>query len=213
MLCSIRSAKRLFALLVVTLCLPSHSFANTKSFDDIIEQDFWKTIYKDGGQCFYTKKEFTKKSPLLVESFIYPKSGMRDHLSCGTDRQCKRESPDYLKMISDLHNLVVAKSSLALKLNSSTFGILDQSIEPDEFGMRARFHLIEPSNDIKGDVARVIYYMHKTYELPIRGNVSDFLIWNESDPPSAEEIARNDLIESIQGARNPYVDNPSLMKP
>jgi len=36
--------------------------------------------------------------------------------------------------------------------------------------------------------------------------------WNELDPPDAEEKARNDLIEQLQGTRNPYIDDPDLAK-
>ena len=37
-----------------------------------------------------------------------------------------------------------------------------------------------------------------------------FLEWNKQDPPDANEIRRNNLIEEYQGNRNPFIDNPSL---
>jgi hypothetical protein len=37
-----------------------------------------------------------------------------------------------------------------------------------------------------------------------------FLEWNEQDPVSALELARNDVIFSYQGNRNPFIDNPYL---
>jgi len=40
------------------------------------------------------------------------------------------------------------------------------------------------------------------------GLLTDLLDWSEQDPPDAEEIARNDVIQSFQGNRNPFVDHP-----
>ncbi len=35
-------------------------------------------------------------------------------------------------------------------------------------------------------------------------------VWNEQDPPSAREQARNDAIENIQNNRHPFVDYPNM---
>jgi endonuclease I/methionine-rich copper-binding protein CopC len=40
------------------------------------------------------------------------------------------------------------------------------------------------------------------------GLLTDLLAWHLQDPPDAEEIARNDVIQSFQGNRNPFVDHP-----
>ncbi len=40
------------------------------------------------------------------------------------------------------------------------------------------------------------------------GLLSDLLAWHLADPPDAEELARNDVIQSFQGNRNPFVDHP-----
>ncbi len=40
------------------------------------------------------------------------------------------------------------------------------------------------------------------------GLLSDLLAWHQQDPPDAEEIARNDVIQGFQGNRNPFVDHP-----
>ena len=203
---SILASKASYLVILMTLC--GTVMSAPSPHDKLIKEELWGNIYKNGGQCFYTKKPFTKKTALLSESYIYSKSWIREHLQCGTSRQCARENEEYSAIISDLHNIVAANSSLAFKLNTATFGILDHSIEPNEFGMRTRFHIVEPDNSVKGDIARTIFYMHKTYELPIRGSMPDFILWNEIDPPSQEEKERNDLIESIQGKRNQFIDHP-----
>ena len=37
-----------------------------------------------------------------------------------------------------------------------------------------------------------------------------FLEWNEEDPVSPFEKTRNNVLQDIQGNRNPFIDNPYL---
>lgn len=85
----------------------------------------------------------------------------------------------------------------------------------------------EPRDAVKGDVARMIFYMSVRYEggdgfadlevndlvgngsAPHIGRVSVLLQWSSQDPPSAFEQRRNDVIhETWQHNRNPFVDHP-----
>ena len=40
------------------------------------------------------------------------------------------------------------------------------------------------------------------------GLMSDLLAWSAGDPPDAAEVTRNDVIQTFQGNRNPFVDHP-----
>ncbi|MFT6896732.1 MAG: putative extracellular nuclease/endonuclease I [Paraglaciecola sp.] len=85
----------------------------------------------------------------------------------------------------------------------------------------------EPRNDIKGDVARMMFYMDTRYEgygegtpdlvlvdklsdgsSPELGRLCRLIEWNNGDPVDASEQARNNAIYEYQGNRNPYVDHP-----
>ena len=84
----------------------------------------------------------------------------------------------------------------------------------------------EPPNRVKGDVARMLMYMAvryegdggeidleladkvNTYPTPNHGKKSVLLQWSKMDPPDAFEKHRNDVIQSIQGNRNPFIDHP-----
>lgn len=85
----------------------------------------------------------------------------------------------------------------------------------------------EPRDAVKGDVARMIFYMSVRYEgddgfadlevndvtgngsAPHIGKLSTLLAWNAADPVDAFEMRRNDVIyESYQHNRNPFVDHP-----
>ncbi|WP_086664035.1 endonuclease [Lentzea kentuckyensis] len=85
----------------------------------------------------------------------------------------------------------------------------------------------EPRADVKGDVARMIFYMAVRYEgtdgfpnlelnnsvnngtAPYMGKLSVLKQWSQDDPPSDFEKKRNDLIDSnYQHNRNPFIDHP-----
>ncbi|MFT2090290.1 ExeM/NucH family extracellular endonuclease [Paraglaciecola sp. 2405UD69-4] len=83
----------------------------------------------------------------------------------------------------------------------------------------------EPRDEIKGDVARMMFYMDTRYEgadiTPDLQVVDDFTDtsseqigrlcrlweWHLEDPVDASEMARNDAIYEYQGNRNPYIDH------
>ena len=67
-----------------------------------------------------------------------------------------------------------------------------------------------PGDEWKGDVARMVMYVHLKYGEPFSdvGNLEMFLRWNVEDPVSAFEMQRQEVIEGAQGNRNPFIDNP-----
>ncbi|MGD7007209.1 endonuclease [Metabacillus sp. 84] len=85
----------------------------------------------------------------------------------------------------------------------------------------------EPRDEVKGDVARMIFYMAVRYEgdsgepdlelndyvnngsAPYMGKKSVLLQWHQQDPVSSWERNRNDVIYSdYQNNRNPFIDHP-----
>ena len=80
-----------------------------------------------------------------------------------------------------------------------------------------------PGDEWKGDVARMVMYMYLRYGnrcLPsavgtgpqVYSNemMDIFLEWNAEDPVSQYEINRNNILENLQGNRNPFIDNPAF---
>ena len=69
-----------------------------------------------------------------------------------------------------------------------------------------------PGDEWKGDVARMIMYLHLRYNEPFEdvGSLSLFLQWNTEDPVTTFEDQRNDVIFNAQGNRNPFIDNPFI---
>ena len=69
-----------------------------------------------------------------------------------------------------------------------------------------------PGDEWRGDVARMIMYLNVRYGETFDkvGTLDLFLEWNAADPVSSFELQRNNVIESAQGNRNPFIDNPYL---
>lgn len=92
--------------------------------------------------------------------------------------------------------------------------------------------VFEPNNEIKGDMARIYFYMATCYEEDVddwAGNATASAVfdgttypafktwylnmlmeWSKNDPVDAVEIARNNAVKLKQGNRNPFVDYPGL---
>ena len=82
----------------------------------------------------------------------------------------------------------------------------------DEYSEYANLEF-EPREDHKGDAARAIFYFYTMYptqggSISGAGDLNTLYQWHLQDPPDADEIMRNDGIETYQGNRNPFVDNP-----
>ncbi len=72
--------------------------------------------------------------------------------------------------------------------------------------------LFEPADAVKGDVARIYFYLLTRYSnlysyLAEAANFQTLLEWNELDPVSESEIRRNEVVFGVQGNRNPFIDN------
>ncbi|WP_430815980.1 endonuclease [Carboxylicivirga sp. RSCT41] len=75
----------------------------------------------------------------------------------------------------------------------------------------------EPREDHKGNCARAVFYFYTMYastvgDISTVGNLETLYQWHLADPVDAEEIKRNDDIETFQGNRNPYIDYPELVE-
>lgn len=73
----------------------------------------------------------------------------------------------------------------------------------------------EPPDKVKGDVARMVFYMDARYdELDIEhgavGELGLLLEWHLEDPVDDFERHRNEVLYSHQGNRNPFIDHPHL---
>lgn len=85
----------------------------------------------------------------------------------------------------------------------------------------------EPRDAVKGDIARMLFYMEVRYEnnteydleledvigssTSVFGKLSTLLVWHSEDPVDDFERNRNEVIYGYQGNRNPFIDHPELV--
>ncbi len=86
--------------------------------------------------------------------------------------------------------------------------------------------VFEPNDEIKGDIARIYFYMATCYEdrctnwghvfsqekYPglVSWTLNMMMQWAAQDPVDSIEHARNNAVQEVQGNRNPFVDYPGL---
>lgn len=157
-------------------------------------------------------------------------------------------------MYSDITHVVPADARLNTQRNDNPFGeVTDQQSQvgvsksgysrwgaPNKsLGAPAGLtKVFEPNDTIKGDIARIYFYLLTCYEDTL-GSWRDtwtasrtapfvfdadgtpyeplqqwvmtmFMRWSEQDPVDSIETARNNNVFRVQGNRNPFVDYPGL---
>lgn len=174
----------------------------------------WGKLYAEGGETLYCAQGFgrNKGSRINVEH-VFPMSWVAWHLKCGKREECRRKNPEFNRIEADLHNLWPSLKDVNKARRSHPFGVIKgekHHFKNCDFELDERRRLVEPRPEARGEIARSMFYMASEYGLEIRDRLGKTLLrWNRDDPVSDEERRRNDVIEKIQGNRNPYIDDPS----
>ena len=117
---------------------------------------------------------------------------------------------------SDLHNLKPADPSENSSRNNKFYDDITTSVS------------YEPHSDVKGDLARILFYMVVMYDYLELKDLEDFtgigepglyemgllevlLSWHELDPVDDFERNRNNVIYYYQGNRNPFIDHEEFV--
>lgn len=126
-----------------------------------------------------------------------------------------------LPMRSDLHHLMATFMHPNSVRGHMPFGVVTG--RPDyenKAGAKRGNGVFEPPDAVKGRVARGMLYFYSRYKdsRTFGRNSTEFwnqqielfLEWNRRFPPDAFEARRNDLVQSFQGNRNPFIDDYTL---
>ena len=176
------------------------------------------------------------------EQPIYPSDG---YSAAGTMQQLHIVAPvwwesthDYRDTVThDLHNIYPCSNDIYEVKRDQIPGYVTDVVFANEKLRVGRGELYggivdmwEPTEEFRGDFARVIFYMTTMYPMVMwNGTALNFLTdtkyptlnryaiqllldWHRNDPVCDLELQRNDAVEHIQGNRNPFVDNPDLVE-
>ena len=174
--------------------------------------------YRDGCNC-YTNYENGTHANSWNREHVWPKShGFPDE-----------DDVAY----TDVHNLKPCDRSV-----NSSRGTKDYDIGGNQHSEATECNTDsdswEPGDSVKGDIARIIFYMVVRYDpgydhnndefdlevvdyttpndtSPILGKLSSLLQWHIDDPVDDFEVNRNNIIYGYQENRNPFIDHPSLV--
>lgn len=123
-------------------------------------------------------------------------------------------------------------STSATSSNGTLYGYLNGDIDSSTMTSRAE-GVFEPTDKVKGDVARIIMYVYMHYSKDVSANSSHsyagtmkiknivyassdqarwnlLMKWNEADPVDTYESNRNNYCASVTGLRNPFIDHPEF---
>ncbi|MCF2949719.1 ExeM/NucH family extracellular endonuclease [Paraglaciecola aquimarina] len=137
-------------------------------------------------------------------------------------------SSSSLEAYTDIHHLRPTDISINSSRGNLDFDNSDNPLSESPLN-RVDSDSFEPRDDIKGDVARMMFYMDTRYEgfgsdatpdleLVNRltttnesklGMLCTLNAWHAADPVDDAERTRNNRIYELQGNRNPYTDNPA----
>lgn len=176
---------------------------------------FVRCVYSDVIQYYSGNFDFTSTG--FSREHTYCHSWMPTHPAQGR--------PEY----SDFHHLFLTHQTGANGVRSNyplgEVVKVEKTFGNCEFGKDEKGNTVfEPSDLHKGRAARALLYMLTAYQnqkgeqwklpkyistsIPFGQSIETLLNWHFSYPPSNEEKAVNDYLDSLQGNRNPFVDNP-----
>lgn len=174
---------------------------------------FWRELYATGGKTLYSQQVFGPNKPEWINiEHIFPMGWVVKALNCRDRKDCRYTSDAFNFIESDMHNLYPSRRDLNMLRASNRFGVIKgeiRAIGSYQFKVDKKQRIIEPAPASQGEIARAMFHMSQAYKLDIFSKQAQTLAyWNRIDQPSKEEKRRNDIIESIQGTRNYFIDFP-----
>lgn len=128
------------------------------------------------------------------------------HLQCWRDggrKNCKKD-PTFNKMEGDMMNLVPAIGEVNGDRSNFKYGMIEG--EPRIYGqcdfeVDFKAKVAEPAPNIRGDIARIYFYMSDTYKINLSKQQRQLMeAWDKADPVDEWERERNERIRG-QGER------------
>jgi deoxyribonuclease-1 len=198
---------RRIALLVILLFAAGCGAEAPRYLDTI--PTFWRTLYPDGGEGLYCGQRFAAFDRSYNIEHVFPMSWVTRALRCGDRDACRRNSPRFNEIESDMHNMYPARKDLNRARGSYPFRELageDWVERGCDLEIDHRVRAVEPRPASRGNIARAMLYMADRYDLEIFPRQRRLLLqWHEDDPVDDAERRRNARIAEVQGTANHWI--------
>ena len=177
----------------------------------------WEWVGRSGGRvdlkaCGYKIRAQPNRAERIEWEHIVPASNFGRARQCwqnGGRKNCTATDPIFSKMEADMHNLAPAVGEINADRQNYNFGFVGLSsfsYGACDFKVDTKNRIAEPKNEIKGMLARVYFYMHDRYNLPMSRQQQQLLMqWDKQYPPSQWELERDRRIAARMGHSNPFV--------
>lgn len=182
---------------------------------------FGKIHLKEDSQGYYVEDVYCRKkirrNVTNIGPNVIPKNSI---INCEHTWPQSRFNNSFSKGLqkSDLHHLYPTDSRANSTRGNNEFAEVDGEELADCDGSYVGVEkwqgaYFEPPNEHKGNVARALFYFAVRYKLKISSQEEEYLRrWHHLDPVDQDELERNDLIQKVQGNRNPFIDYPELVQ-
>jgi deoxyribonuclease-1 len=177
----------------------------------------WEWTGQSGGQidtasCGYQIRAQPVRATRTEWEHILPASVFGQSRQCwrnGGRENCNRTDAVFNAMEADMHNIVPALGEI--NADRSNYHFYEIAGEPYaygacEFEVDSRQRIAEPRDAVKGQIARIYFYMHQRYGLMLAEALQRrYMQWDAQFPITAWEVERDKRIARIMGHQNPYV--------
>lgn len=178
-----------------------------------------KALIIQDSKYYSQRKPFTKsgkkneRAKRVEFEHIIPAENFGRHLSCwkeGGRKACKNDLI-FKKMEADMHNLVPTIGEVNGDRNNYRYGTAIPKI--GQYG-QCRFEVdfkvkrAYPKEDIRGDIARIYFYMSDKYNINLSKTERRMMeVWDKQDPIDEWERVKNKRVQKLQGNSNKFIDN------
>lgn len=177
----------------------------------------WAWVGRSGGRmdqesCGFQTEKMADRASRLEWEHVLPASTAAQHRQCwrnGGRENCQRTDPEFNRMEADMFNLVPSIGTANGLRSNINFGMVTGPTVPlgactTKIGTTVR--AVEPRNEVKGEAARITFYMADRYGIRLSERQERVLIaWDRAFPVSAWEKERNRRIAYSMGHHNPFV--------
>ncbi|EDU59175.1 MULTISPECIES: endonuclease [Providencia] len=178
----------------------------------------WEWAGKSGGvvdlnSCGYQVRKQQNRAMRIEWEHIVPAWVFGHQRQCwqnGGRKNCVSTDPIFRKMEADMHNLAPSIGEVNGDRSNFSYAQLPSNAQYPYGQCRSRVdfkqRVFEPRDEVKGQVARVYFYMHDRYNLSMSRQQQQLLMaWDRQYPPSQWEKQRDERIAAIMGHHNPFV--------
>ncbi|MCF5371259.1 endonuclease [Pseudomonas syringae] len=177
----------------------------------------WEWTGKSGGamdqaSCGFQANKMLDRASRLEWEHTVPISTVAQQRQCWRDGgrdNCQQTDPVFNRMEADMFNLVPSIGTVNAMRSNTNYGMAVGPTEPlgacmTKVGTAVR--VVEPRDEVKGQAARITFYMADRYNLRLSEQQQrTFIAWDRSYPVTPWELERDKRIAYSMGHHNEFV--------